>query len=118
MPRGVFVRKTAQERMSAQASDLAAGVQPVAQKRDRNRGEALKSPQAAAPAPSVQLVAPELLGQPSFYKNKRVNIDTVGWDELKQYARSIGILQRDVDSLTEARLRQNCKARVFESMGD
>ena len=98
MPRGVFVRKTAQERMSASGSVQDMLTQPF--------------------APMVQLVGPALLGQPSFYRNQRVNIDTVDFDTLKQYARSIGILQRDVDTLSEPRLRQNCKARVFQSMED
>lgn len=98
MPRGVFVRKTAPERMSAPKPDQETLTQPF--------------------APVVHLIAPEALGRPSFYRNQRVNIDTVGFEALKQYARSIGILQRDVDSLSENRLRQNCKARVFQAMED
>ena len=98
MPRGVFVRKTAQERMSA--------------------SQAFQDTLTHLDASVVQLVGPTLLGQPSFYRNQRVNIDTVDFDTLKQYARSIGILQRDVDTLSEPRLRQNCKARVFQSMED
>ena len=98
MPRGVFARKTAQERMSA--------LEPA------------QVTLTQLDAPVVHLVEPEMLGRPSFYKNQRVNIDTVDIDTLKQYARSIGILQRDVDSLSESRLRQNCKARVFQAMED
>jgi hypothetical protein len=37
---------------------------------------------------------------------------------LKAYARRIGIQQRDVDGLTEDRLRQNCKAMLLERMDD
>jgi len=68
--------------------------------------------------PAVQLVAPALLTQPNFYRNQRVAVDKIGGLELKAYARSIGIQQRDVDGLTEDRLRQNCKARIAQSMED
>ena len=69
-------------------------------------------------ASPVQLVAPEFVVTPAFYKNKRVAVDSVGGDDLKAYARSIGISQRDVDHLTEARLRQNCKAKILDAMED
>lgn len=68
--------------------------------------------------PPAQLVAPEFLVQPSFYRNKRVAVDAIEGDELKAYARSIGITQRDVDFLSVDRLRQNCKVRILESMED
>ena len=68
--------------------------------------------------PVVQLVAPEFVAQPAFYRNKRVAVDVIEGDELKAYARSLGITQRDVDGLTPDRLRQNCKARIAESMAD
>lgn len=55
---------------------------------------------------------------PSFYRNVRVAVDAIAGDELKAYARSIGITQRDVDGLSEDRLRQNCKARIYDSMED
>lgn len=48
-------------------------------------------------------------------KNPR-SIDDMEGAALKEYARSIGISQRDVDGLTESRLRQNCKARVFAAI--
>ena len=98
MPRGVFVRQTAQERRSASESVQDQPTQPD--------------------APVVQLVGPALLGRPSFYRNQRVNIDTVDLESLKQYARSIGILPRDIEHLSENRLRQNCKARVIQAMDD
>lgn len=45
-------------------------------------------------------------------------IDDMEGDALKEYARSIGITQRDVDGLTEGRLRQNCKARISVMLED
>lgn len=66
----------------------------------------------------VQLVAPDFVAQPTFYRNKRVAVDVIEGEELKAYARSLGITQRDVDGLTQDRLRQNCKARIAESMAD
>lgn len=66
----------------------------------------------------MQLVAPEFLRAPNFYRNKRVAVDAIAGTELKAYARSLGITQRDVDGLTEGRLRQNCKARINQSMED
>lgn len=101
MPRGVFTRKTATERMSALGtSKLVAEVQ---------------APEKADPLPPA---APVVQEPTPYYHTKRINIDTVGFDELKLYANTIGILKRDIDSLTEARLRQNCKARVFQMMED
>lgn len=73
---------------------------------------------AGIDSPSVQLVSTEFLKEPSFYKNKRISVDSINGDDLKAYARSIGITQRNVDFLTEDRLRQNCKARILQSMED
>lgn len=98
MPRGVFPRKPAKE--LSQALALVA------------------TPEASEQADTLPLVAVTASEPTTFYRNKRINIDTVGFDELKLYASTIGILKRDIDSLTDARLRQNCKARVFQMMED
>lgn len=47
-------------------------------------------------------------------KNK--SVDLMAGDELKAYAKKVGISQRDIDGLTEDRLRQNCKVRIYESL--
>lgn len=109
MPRGKYPRKSAADRANdQQAQPIAKEIPPV------------EMPQAPIPddAIPVQLVSPEFVVTPSFYRNKRVAVDGIGGDNLKAYARSIGISQRDVDYLTEARLRQNCKARILDSMED
>jgi hypothetical protein len=72
----------------------------------------------AAPVGVLPVPAPTVATPPDFYRNVRVSIDTVPYADLKLYARCIGITQRDVDGLTEARLRQNCKARVLDAMED
>lgn len=46
------------------------------------------------------------------------SVDAMSHEQLKEYAGEIGIQQRDIDGLTEDRLRQNCKVRVFTSLED
>jgi hypothetical protein len=105
MPRGVYKRESAPK--------AAPGAQPVVQM--------TQVKQVAMPAglkPFAQLVAPEFLTQPNFFRNKRIAVDAIDGAQLKAYARSLGITQRDVDGLSEDRLRQNCKARITDSMAD
>lgn len=49
---------------------------------------------------------------------KSNSVDDMCGDELKAYAAKVGIQQRDIDGLTEDRLRQNCKVRIFSAMED
>lgn len=49
---------------------------------------------------------------------KSNSVDDMSGEELKAYAAKVGISQRDIDGLTEDRLRQNCKARIFTAMED
>jgi hypothetical protein len=45
------------------------------------------------------------------------NVDALAGEELRAYAKRIGIQRRDCEGLTEDRLRQNCKlfiANYFE----
>lgn len=109
MPRGKYPRKKAAGLTSVQPLATEISVPLVVRKAKRVRHPV---------KPVVQLVAPEFLVQPNFYRNKRVAVDAISGIELKSYARSLGITQRDVDGLTEDRLRQNCKARIAESLAD
>jgi len=88
MPRGVYERKE--------------GAQSP-----KPRAVAVKAPPAAVKTTAVAAVAPV-----------PKSVDAMSWAQLKVYARSIGIMQRDVDGLTEDRLRQNCKAVLFAALED
>ncbi len=46
------------------------------------------------------------------------NIDTMPEDELRQYARQIGMTQRDACTLSVERLRVNCKHQVYTLIED
>lgn len=46
----------------------------------------------------------------------RGSVDDMNGDRLRRYARQIGVHQRDVDGLTEDRLRQNCKLMLFAAI--
>lgn len=70
------------------------------------------------PQPAMAVSAAFLAKPPNFYRNARIDIGRLQGQDLKDYARSIGIMQRDVDHLTEERLRQNCKARVLDAIED
>jgi hypothetical protein len=105
MPRGIYKR--------ASVNKAAPGAQPVVQMATVKQASV-----PAKPANSVQLVAPEFLTQPNFFRSKRIAVDAIDGEQLKAYARSLGITQRDVDFLSEDRLRQNCKARIADSMAD
>lgn len=125
MPRGVYARKSAQPAEPEAKPAVKAKAQPQAKKTAKPPTPAVKAkaPAPVAPAtqaepPKLQLVSPQQPVAPSFYRNKRVNVDSISGDVLKTYARSLGIQQRDVDGLTEDRLRQNCKARIIDSMED
>ncbi|MBX3653199.1 MAG: hypothetical protein KF686_03375 [Ramlibacter sp.] len=92
--------------------------------RPAKSGAAAKKPVAKkAPVTSLAGVvtkpAAELVEQTVFTREDfRGSIDDMAGARLKAYAKSIGIQQRDVDGLSEARLRQNCKARVLDSLED
>jgi hypothetical protein len=82
-----------------------------------------KGLEAIATTPAAQLADPkaESPKEPErqfSHLDFRMSIDDMEPARLRAYARYLGILQRDVDGLTENRLRQNCKARVFASLED
>lgn len=51
---------------------------------------------------------------PTFAVTRSVS-DMTG-ETLKDYARKVGVAERDVQGLSESRLRQNCIVMVHESM--
>lgn len=64
---------------------------------------------AAAPPRDAQPVARD-----GWRALRSTDIDSLAGDELKQYAIQAGVMRRDVDGLTENRLRQNVKALIHE----
>ena len=71
------------------------------------------------PAAALVDPKPETAPAPQFSaQDFRRSIDDMEPALLRAYARRIGIKQRDVDGLSEARLRQNCKAQVLEALSD
>lgn len=124
MPRGVYERRSAQQkaagkgtkkaRAKAQAPSVAKSPEPTQEK-----------PAAAAPAqlaavlttPASALADPQ--PAPQFSADDfRKSVDDMDTALLRAYARRIGIKQRDVDGLTEDRLRQNCKAQLLANLED
>ena len=113
MPRGVSQRK------GAPAVKQQAPVPAVPQV----TAALAPSDDAQAPPPFLPAVAPILADEPAparpaNIRNRRGSVDDMPTDDLKRYALSIGISQRNVDYLTPERLRQNCKAKIIEAMED
>lgn len=68
-------------------------------------------------APSARPVAPVAPAVPSIDPDERkplgsLDVDALGGEALKRYARRAGVSPRDVDGLTEDRLRQNVKLTI------
>jgi isopenicillin N synthase-like dioxygenase len=109
MPRGVYARKSAQRKTAGKVQAKAkAKAAPVAKRAAAVPPAADLARVVTTPAAALQFTAQDF----------RKPIDDMGGALLKAYARSIGIMQRDVDALTEDRLRQNCKARVIQAIED
>ena len=78
----------------------------------RGKSKAAQQPnqQAAAPQGDVQPV------QDGWRALRSADIDRLAGDDLKQYARQAGVMARDVDGLSEDRLRQNVKVFVNDHL--
>ncbi len=64
---------------------------------------------SAAPAAASETLMPSMRRDPL---QRSREIRTMGHEELRAYARQIGVRRRDIDELTEVRLRQNCMLTV------
>lgn len=62
----------------------------------------------AAPSPQASAQPPESSWKPLG----SVDVDSLSGEDLKQYARRAGVCARDIDCLTEDRLRQNVKLAI------
>ena len=115
MPKGVYARKSAQQKRAAKAEAKAKvkASEPASQPATKPAAPVAGALAAVLTTPAVKLAEP-----PFSADDFRKSIDDMAGALLKAYARRIGIQQRDVDGLTEDRLRQNCKAMLLERMDD
>lgn len=107
MPKGVYARKSAQQKPAVKPAKAKAKAAPAA-----------KAPLANVVTTPAAELADQPVEQQFSAQDFRCSIDDMAGAKLKAYARRIGIMPRDVEGLSEDRLRQNCKARVLESMED
>lgn len=98
MPRGVYKRKGA----------AASAARPSVPK---GQAAQIATVSAVAPAPAA---VPQQFTREDFRKP----IADMSGALLKAFARSIGVMQRDIDGLSEDRLRQNCKALQLAALED
>lgn len=81
----------------------------------RRGGRVTEPPAVPAAAPSLPVPAQPEPDDRTPWQSR--NVDALTGDELRDYARRIGVQRRDCEGLTEDRLRQNCKlfiASYFE----
>jgi hypothetical protein len=119
MPRGVYARKSAQQKTAGKAKAKAKASPKAKSRAAQKKPAAAAAPQLSAvlTTPASQLTDPT--PEPQFSANDfRKPIDDMSGPLLRAYARRIGIKQRDVDGLTEDRLRQNCKASLLAQLED
>lgn len=124
MPRGVYARKSAQQKPAGKG-----GAKAKAKASSKRPSQVSAKPKAAAPAAPAQLgavlttpvvaLADKPQAEPQFSADDfRKPIADMDGALLRAFARRIGIQQRDVDGLTEDRLRQNCIARQLQTIED
>lgn len=99
MPRGVYERKATVAK--AAVASVPKGAQPA---------------EAQAPAVPAAVAAQE--PQTFTREDFRKPIATMSGALLKAFARHVGVKQRDVDNLSEDRLRQNCTAMQLAALED
>lgn len=75
---------------------------------------------APAESTAVLLAAetPSKTVLPVADKNARGSVEDMSGEGLKAYARRVGIIERDIQGLSEDRLRQNCRAAIHAAMED
>lgn len=106
--------------MPRRAATAGAGVPAEPKRRGRPPGSGRKAGDQEAPQPKAAQSSPEA-APPAQVPSQRprgfggpgsVDIDALHGDDLKRYARQVGVTQRDVDLLTEERLRTSCRVMV------
>lgn len=112
MPRGVKGSGKAKQPARRQVAAVAPKAAPKQMARAEPEAQARSPEPAAASSP----LAPE-----NTAPLASLDVDRLAGQALRTYARRAGVPQRDVDNLTEDRLRQNVKltiARHFELISE
>jgi hypothetical protein len=111
-------RKSAQSKAAGKARAKAKALPRKRAPQDKTKAASTQL-QSVLTRPAADLAQEQPKAEPQFsHRDFRMSIDDMEPARLRAYARHLGILQRDVDGLTEDRLRQNCKARVFAALED
>lgn len=123
MPRGVYQRKSADAADAAVTKASSKATSPAEQSSEPLSQDALvltQSPEATAPlaTPISPVADVPPAAAPVDAGPIRGSVDDMSGDKLKRYAKQVGVMQRDIDGLSEDRLRQNCKAMIFAAMED
>lgn len=93
-------------------------VNPDVQPSEVKPAEQLNLPEETPEQPTQDKPEDDVQKLVDLEPKKSNSVDDMSGDELKAYAAKVGVSQRDIDGLTEDRLRQNCKARIFSAMED
>jgi hypothetical protein len=120
----VYERRSAQQKAEGKGT-VKAKAKAKAAPKAKSPKTAESKPAAAAPVQLAAVLTPpsdvlaDLKPAPQFSADDfRRPVDDMSGALLKAFARRIGIQQRDVDGLTEDRLRQNCKAMQLAHLED
>jgi hypothetical protein len=121
MPRGVYERRSAQQKTAGKGKVKAKAKAPAKPAAKSLAVVAAKPAAAASKQLAAVLTTPAAAlaekPEPQFSRDDfRKSIDDMDGPLLRAYARRIGVMQRDVDHLTQDRLRQNCKALLIEQL--
>lgn len=75
-----------------------------------------RTPREQAPAGLEQASVPAPAAPGSQRLGASRAVEDMHGEELQAYARKVGIKERDIQGLSEARLQQNCIAMIHEAM--
>lgn len=73
---------------------------------------------SADKAPAGSATSLLVAALPVADKNARGSVDDMQGIALQAYARKVGIIERDIQNLSEDRLRQNIRAAIYAAMED
>lgn len=88
------------------------------QRKSADKKPAGESLSAIAAQTDLPIVEPLIADLPIADKNARGSVDDMQGMALQAYARKVGIIERDIQNLSEGRLRQNIRAAIYAAMED